>query len=79
MSVYIDSIGHIAADSLDELHAFARRLGLKPEWFQNKGALSHYDATTAWRRQRAVAMGAKQVQRKEMPAIVRRMNAGGSE
>lgn len=75
MSVYIDAIGHLAADSLDELHEFARRLGLRREWFQDKGPLSHYDATVKWRRDRAMVMGARPVGVREMPAIVRRMNA----
>jgi hypothetical protein len=37
---------HLFADDLDELHAFARLLGLKRAWFQNKpGSLPHYDLT----------------------------------
>lgn len=48
---------HMYADSLAELHAFARRLGLKREWFQNHPALAHYDLVPS-RRLRAVSLGA---------------------
>jgi len=38
------------ADSLDELHALAARLGLKRAWFQSKpGGAAHYDVTDTMR------------------------------
>lgn len=74
MSVYIDKTGHLVADTVPELHAFASRIGLRRDWFQSKGALSHYDCTTAWRRQRAIRMGAKEVSPREMPGLARKMN-----
>jgi len=40
----------------DELHAFARRLGLKRAWFQD-GRTPHYDLTAS-RRARALELGA---------------------
>jgi len=33
---------HLVADTLDELHAAAQRLGLKRAWFQG-GNMPHYD------------------------------------
>lgn len=69
MAVYVDDLRdwkwhlgpscHLAADSLDELHAFAARLGLKRTWFQagKRRDRPHYDLT-AERRARAVRMGA---------------------
>lgn len=36
---------------LDELHAFAGRLGLRRAWFQADSAMPHYDLTRAKRRQ----------------------------
>lgn len=63
---------HLTSDvSLDELHEFARRLGLKKSWFQPRCSLhkwvatgdrgidlsSHYDLTRS-RRERALAMSA---------------------
>lgn len=42
--IYFDRFGHlISSKSLEELHVFAQKIGLKREWFQNKGKLSHYD------------------------------------
>lgn len=72
MSVYVDDGfagtgwgkwnggGHMQADSADELHAFAKRLGLKREWFQSTpGApwLDHYDLTAS-KRAKAFELGA---------------------
>lgn len=54
---------HLFADTLDELHAFARRLGLKCEWFQNHKRLPHYDLTPK-RRLKAEALGVIQLDRK---------------
>lgn len=34
---------HLAADTLDELHRFAKRLGLKRSWFQDHVRFPHYD------------------------------------
>lgn len=53
---------HLSADSTEELHEFATRLGLKRAWFQG-GRMPHYDLTPNKRRQ-AVQLGAI-----EMPAI----------
>lgn len=48
---------HLVADTLPELHAFARRLGLRQAWFQAKSAYPHYDVTVSVR-DRALIMGA---------------------
>ena len=65
MAVYVDSEEilwrgklwcHLAADTLDELHSFATRLGLRKSWFQSKG-YPHYDVTVSVR-ERALRMGA---------------------
>jgi hypothetical protein len=47
------------ADSEEELHEFAKKIGMKKEWFQDK-KLPHYDLT-ATRRQLALSMGAIEV------------------
>ena len=51
---------HLTADSIAELHAFASRLGLKKEWFQNHKLIPHYDITEKKRliaiRQGAIAL-----------------------
>jgi hypothetical protein len=73
MTVYVDEIRpclpnrnwrwrescHLFADSLDELHAFAARLGLRREWFQEHRLLDHYDLTVS-KRAHAVRLGASE-------------------
>lgn len=64
MSVYVDHAfafgdwgrwrggGHLQADTSEELHAFAARMGLRREWFQSKPGRpenDHYDLTEAGR------------------------------
>jgi hypothetical protein len=52
---------HLVSDeSLEELHTFAKRLGLKLFWFQ-PGRHPHYDLTTRRMNRKAVDMGAKRV------------------
>lgn len=52
---------HLMADSEDELHAFADRLGLKREWAQITGhPFPHYDLTGS-KRLLAVRLGAVQM------------------
>jgi hypothetical protein len=72
MAVYIDHAflhgewgiwsggGHLQADTTEELHAFAARLGLQRRWFQHRPGRpdrDHYDLT-AETRLRALAAGA---------------------
>ena len=52
--------GHLQADTPEELHEFAARLGLRREWFQAKPGRpenDHYDLTFRGR-ERALALGA---------------------
>jgi hypothetical protein len=88
MAVYVDDFhtparvggltarwSHLIADSRDELHAFAERLGLRREWFQDPvingkpprpqpGSRAaegwHYDVTESKRRE-ALQLGAKAI------------------
>lgn len=66
MSVYVDNERiawrgklwcHLVADSLEELHRFASRLGLKRGWFQDRTRYPHYDVTIQVR-ERALRLGA---------------------
>lgn len=53
---------HMFADTDEELHALAARIGMRREWHQPRPPhrLSHYDLTPG-RRKRAVALGALEV------------------
>ena len=54
---------HLMADSEEELHAFAKKLGLRREWYQPKSA-PHYDLTPA-KREEALRLGAVAVSARE--------------
>jgi hypothetical protein len=56
--------------SVEELQEFARRIGLKDEWFQDKSYLPHYDLTSS-KRAMAVKEGAREVSRQETVEIMR--------
>lgn len=90
MSVYVDQIQiwpttircfkggscHLTADTLDELHAFARKLGCRKGWFQDT-TVPHYDLTPA-RREKAIELGAVFVSAKDQAMrrrILRAQNA----
>src|SRR4051812_48381894 len=47
-------------EGLAELHAFAKTIGLKRSWFQNKPRHPHYDLSSGKRRQ-AILAGAQAV------------------
>lgn len=78
MTVYVDQIQnwptsircfkagscHLIADTVEELHAFAKRLGLRRGWFQ-PSSWPHYDLTPA-RREKAVALGAVEKTSREL-------------
>lgn len=78
MTVYVDQIiqwstkircfkggsCHLSADTIEELHSFAARLGLKRAWFQDHKLLPHYDLTPA-RRKRALELGAVFIEARE--------------
>lgn len=58
---------HLFADTAEELHAFAEKLGMKREWGQG----DHYDLTPR-RRAAALAAGAQEIDRKQAVALRRR-------
>ena len=62
---------HLAADTLDELHEFAARLGMRRSWFQSgNGRHPHYDLVKS-RRDRAVALGALEVSGRDLVLLWR--------
>lgn len=81
MSVYVDNMRarfgrmvmcHMVADSLDELHAMADRIGVARRWFQNKPRMPHYDICLA-KRALAVQHGAVEIEWREVPKLLRRL------
>lgn len=77
MAVYIDHPTmhngrlwcHLTADTQDELHEFAIRLGSRREWFQDKGYKWHYDIP-ARGLQQALDLGAKLITSREMVRLM---------
>lgn len=83
MSVYVDNarlphgrmtMCHMVADSLDELHAMADRIGIARRWFQAEASTPHYDVCLA-KRALAVGFGAVEVDRRGLVSVVRRLRA----
>lgn len=85
MTVYVDQYpewlgvprkwtggGHLIGTDLAELHLFANSIGLKFEWFQDKG-WPHYDLTAS-KRTKALHFGAVPIQAGEAPKeVIRHM------
>lgn len=86
MATYVDSLVdygwrlgpscHLIADSIEELHEFARAIGLKRDWFQGppKARCPHYDLTSK-RRERALARGALALKRSEFVMKMREIRS----
>jgi Protein of unknown function (DUF4031) len=60
---------HLVADDLEELHDYARALGLKRSYFQDHPRHPHYDVTEGKRRQ-AVRLGAVEIGWRETAALL---------
>jgi hypothetical protein len=77
---------HLFADTQEELHAFAAKLGLKRSYFQpaherGDGSPSphwHYDVT-AGKRAQAIALGAQPVEWRESPKIMHERGAKAAD
>lgn len=53
-------MSHMVADTLDELHAMAARIGVARRWFQDKLSGPHYDIALS-KRALAVRYGAREI------------------
>lgn len=65
---------HMYADSLEELHAMARKIGLRKAWFQHHHFVPHYDLTVS-RRVAAIPAGAIEQDFEHLKALLRRKRA----
>ena len=81
MAVYVDNMRaaygrmvmcHMVADTEDELHAMAAKIGVARRWHQKAGThASHYDICMSMRA-KAVGAGAKEIGRAELAAILKK-------
>jgi hypothetical protein len=60
----------MVADTLDELHAMADKIGIQRKWFQNK-SIPHYDICKT-KRALAIENGVKEVSSRELVKVSRR-------
>lgn len=87
MSVYVDKAAngygrmvmcHMIADTPDELHAMANKIGVARRWFQDPRMMNvstpHYDICKS-KRALAIAAGAIECERNDFVAAVRRIRA----
>lgn len=67
---------HLTTDGpLEELHAFAAKIGMKRSWFQEHPLAPHYDLTPS-RRELALKLGAVFVEAKEQVRMRRARGIG---
>jgi hypothetical protein len=85
MPVYVDDMwryamgrfrgmrmSHMIADTNEELHAMARKLGLKRKWFQHS---DHYDISLGVRK-KAVKLGAIEIELRTLAVMAANKRAG---
>lgn len=81
MSVYVDApiwpfgrmrMCHMLADSLDELHEMADKIGVNRKWFQNE-RYPHYDICKS-KRATAVKLGAIEIGKKKFVELAKSLS-----
>jgi hypothetical protein len=63
-------MSHMIADTEEELHAMAAKIGVARSWFQPGGG-GHYDVSMS-KRELAIREGAKAITLRELAGIIRR-------
>ena len=82
MAVYLDKMKyrwrdkywtHMVADSIDELHIFAKLIGVKCEYFDKNDIHPHYDINMM-QVQIALINGARFIERRELIEVVKKLS-----
>lgn len=81
MTVYVDDMKapygrmtmcHMLADTDEELHAMAQKIGVKRKWHQKAGTVhSHYDICLS-KRALAVAAGAQEITMRDVAELIKK-------
>ena len=84
MPVYVDKplhrygrmvMCHMLADTTEELHAMADKIGIARRWFQGDARAPHYDICKS-KRALAISNGAIEIDRREVVLLMRKLRAG---
>lgn len=67
-------MSHLAADTLEELHLMAERIGVAKKHFQNKIGKPHYDICKH-NKQKALELGAVEVNDRELILLFRGLSS----
>lgn len=74
---YVYKMSHMIADTDEELHAMAAKIGVQRKWFQKPGTPGrHYDITMTMRA-KAVASGAVEITMKQAALMCRNRRLTG--
>lgn len=83
MTVFVDNpiykygrmkMCHMVADTNEELHAMADKIGINRKWFQSNASHPHYDICKQ-KRALAVANGAKEISIRELGHLLRQWHS----
>jgi len=81
MSVYVDNMRakygwmkmcHMIADTEEELHAMADKIGIKRKWYQAFASTPHYDICLS-KRALALKHGAIEINMRQLADIIKRL------
>lgn len=81
MMVYVDNMKatygrmimcHIIADTIEELHEMADKIGIDRKWFQSHSKHLHYDICLN-KRKIAISYGAKEIDMRETVKILKQI------
>lgn len=68
---------HMYADTLEELHDMAMKIGMQLSWFQDRRHLPHYDLVPT-KRIKAIKLGAKETDRQHLYEYMKRSRENGN-
>jgi hypothetical protein len=77
MGKRIFCFSHMVADTLDELHDMADKIGVQRRWFQRNASHPHYDIVQS-KKALAVSFGAKEITQRQLAMMCAHARRTGS-